>query len=494
MADEEWTIKITPQGAGFCPSYFVEDYPFFGNRDQMSAMVNLDLSNPNVICPGPKATALTNGTQAGAVTTLIKSVMDIVTSDNVSFAIGGARLYKISATTVQDDTADTPFPHLIDKGTVTGEDGEDTVYYKGKLYYFYNHSGSAGDIGQFNMTSTFDDDWGSTAAANPDTLEYAPHQAINGGDDVVYFANGHFIGTIQDVSGTITLVADALDFPSDAQVASITWNYDRIYAGVNRPNIIGANANQAAIYAWNGVDPSWETDPVVINGRIGALYTRLGTVFVWWQETGLSDRYNFGYYTGTSVKTIQTFSGTLPLYYQVTEEDGYLCWASDGEIYKWGAQDPSMPTRAFQYTKTTYGTAGGIGAPFGDLLMASYATTNFILEKPNASFQTDSSWSTVAFDVSSAGAKAQIDLIQVSTENLGKGAKCDITMYYDKAKSHVDLSPIKYDGKDTTLFKILSKSVMIEDFRLDFSHAEGSDAYPVKIRSVLIKGHYVPNL
>jgi len=494
MSNNEWTIKITPQGAGFCPSYFAEDYPFFGNRDQMSAMVSIDLSNPNVICPGPKTVALTNGTQAGAVTTLIKKIMGTVTSSNVSFAIGGSRLYKISATTVQDDTTDTPFPHLIDMGTVTTESGDDVVYYKSKLYYFYNHSGPAGNIGQYDMNVTFNDIWGTATAANAAPLEYAPHQAINGGDDVVYFANGHYIGTIQDVSGTITLVADALDFPSDAQVASITWNYDRVYAGVNRPNVAGANANQAVIYAWNGVDASWEADPVVINGRIGALYTKLGTVFVWWQETGLSDRYNFGYYTGTTVKTIQTFSGTLPLYYQVTEEDGYLCWVSDGEIYKWGAQDPNMTTRAFQYTKMTHATAGGIGAPFGDLLMASYVGTNFVLEKPTTTFQTDSNWSTMAFDVSSAGMKAQIDLIQVSTEDMGKAARCDMTLYYDKAKNNLELTPIKYDGKNTTLFKVLNKSVMIEDFMLSFNHNKGSETYPVKIRSIYIKGHYVPNL
>ncbi len=489
-----WSITIN-EFNGFAPAWFKNSYPFFGDKVHASDMKNIDLTDPNVMTQGPAPTALTAGTEAGAVTTVVRSFLRMVTSADVSFALGGARLYKISSTAVQDDTADTPFPHLINKGTVTGEDGEDVCYYKTNLYYFYNHSGSAGDIGKYDMSSTFDDDWGSTeevggGPVGHGTLQNAPHQAINGGDDEMYFLNGRYIGALRK---TGTLELQAVDFWTDAETASLTWNQNRVMIAVNRPNIVGANMSQSGIYTWDGVASSWEGDPIEVNGRIGSLYTKNGVTFVWWQDAGTTNEFNLGYVVGTQIKGLKKCEGTLPLYYQTGEYKGYLAWISDGLVYLFGSSDPDTPIKFFQYTSSSYSTTvGGIGFAFGSLMTASHnATTGYDIAYASG-YTKDSSWKTRAFDVFQPGRVSHIDRIQVVTEQLATGAKVDFTITYDQGKSTLALDQIAYSTANTTLHKILNKSPKVQDFRLDLNFANGSITNPVKTRSILIEGHYVP--
>jgi hypothetical protein len=483
-----WTITIS-EFNGFAPAWFKSTYPFFGDKDHASDMKNIDLTDPNSMTQGPAPTALTAGTEAGAVTTTVKSFLRHVTSDDVSFALGGAKLYQISSTAVTNAGV---FPHTIDKATVTGEDGEGLCYHKTKLYYFYNHSGSAGDIGQYDMATTFDDDWGSTVPTGFAALQTGPHQAINGGDDEVYFTNGRYMGAIR-TSGI--LEPQALDFWTDAQTSSVTWNQNRVIVAVNRPNVTGSNMNQSGVYTWNGVAGSWEGDPIEVNGRIGALYTKNGVTFVWWQDAGTSSEFNLGYLVGTQIKGLKKCEGTLPLYYQVGEFKGYLAWISDGLVYLYGSSDPDTPIKFFQYTSSTYTTTvGGIGFALGSLMTASHnASTGYNIAKAS-NYTVDSSWKTRAFDVYQPGVVSYIDKIQVVTEQMSTGARVDCVLTYDQGKSTSTLSNIAYSASNYIFHKILDKSYKLQDFRLDFDFANGSTTNPVKIRSILIKGHFVPEI
>lgn len=498
MPEEQnpWTITIS-EFNGFCPAWFKNSYPFFGDKDHASDMKNIDLTDPNVMMQGPAPKALATGTEAGAVTTVVRSFLRHATSADVSFAIGGARLYKISSTTVTDDTADTPFPHLIDKGSVTGEDGEDICYYKTNLYYFYNHSGSAGDIGKYDMSTTFDDDWGSSEEVSGGpvghgTLQSAPHQAINGGDDEMYFTNGRYMGALR-TSGILEL--QALDFWTDAETASVSWNQNLVVIAVNRPNVTGVNLTQSGIYTWNGVAGSWEGDPIEVNGRIGALYTKNGVTFCWWQDAGTSNEFNLGYVVGTQIKGLKKCEGTLPLYYQVGEYKGYIAWISDGLCYLFGSSDPDTPIKFFQYTSSTYTTTvGGIGFAFGSLMTSSHnATTGYDIAKAS-NYTVDSSWKTRAFNVFQPGVLSHIDKIQVVTEQLSSGAKCDFVLTYNQGKSTQTLESIQYSSSNLIFHKILNKSYNLQDFRLDLDFSSGSITNPFRIRSILIKGHFVEEI
>ena len=485
MPEEQgWTISLL-EFNGFVPAWFKNSYPFYGDKVHASDMKNIDLTDPNVMTQGPAPTALTAGTQLGAVTTVVKSFLRMVTSDDVSFALGGAKLYKISSAAVTNAGI---WPHTI---THDGSEvGEDVCYYKTNLYYFYNQAGSVGDIGKYDMVTTFDDDWGSTIPTGKAALQSGPHQAINGGDDEMYFLNGRYIGALRK-TGTLDPVA--LDFWTDAETASLTWNQNRVMIAVNRPNIVGANMSQSGIYTWDGVATSWEGDPIEVNGRIGSLYTKNGVTFVWWQDAGTTNEFNLGYVVGTQIKGLKKCEGTLPLYYQTGEYKGYLAWISDGLVYLFGSSDPDTPIKFFQYTSSTYSTTvGGIGFAFGSLMTSSHnATTGYDIAYASG-YTKDSSWKTRAFDVYQPGSVSQIDRIQVVTEQLATGAKVDFTITYDQGKSTLALDQIAYSAANTTLHKILNKAPKMQDFRLDLDFANGSITNPVKTRSILIEGHYVP--
>jgi hypothetical protein len=478
--NSKWSIAIN-EFDGFVPAWYKNTYPFYGNKEQASAMVNIDLTDPNVLTQGPAPTALT-----GTVTTVARSFLRLATSDNVSFAAGGNKFYKISATAVA--TAGV-WPHTI---THDGSEvAEDVVYYKSAIYYFYNQTGAVGDIGKYDMDeTTFNDDWGSTIPTNMSALVSAPHQAINGGDDIVYFANGPYVGTID---GT-TLTVQGLDFWTDSQIASITWNENRVKIAVNRPNIAGANINQSGIYKWDGVSSSWEGDPIEVNGRIGALYTKNGVDFVWWQDSGTSNEFVFGYINGTQLKPLKRCTGTLPLYYQVGDYKGFIAWISDGLVYLWGSSDPDSKVKMFQFTSSTYTTTvGGLGMPFGVLLTSSSNGALFNIAKASG-YSTISSYKTVAFPVTRPGEVSVLDRIQVVTEQLATGAKCDFTLTYDQGKSSVALDQIAYSASNYVWHKILGKGCKLTDFRLDLDFSNGSPTNPVKIRLILIQGHYIAEL
>jgi len=479
----EWTITIDSFG-GFVPAWFEGSYPFYGNKNQAADMKNINIIDPNVLTQGPGVANLTNGTQAGAVTTLIKGILRIAVVNDQTYATGGNKLYQLSSSAVTNAGI---WPHTIDKATVTGEDGDDVIYYKSNLYYFYNHSGSAGDIGKYDLATTFDDDWGSTVPSGSEALQSAPHQAIHGGDDDCYFTNGRYIGAIR-ANGVLEV--QALDFWENSQTVSVTWNGNRVAIALNRPNIAGSNFSQSGIYYWNGVSSSWEGDPVEVSGQIGALYTKNGVTFMWWQDGSDSAAYNFGYVSNGQARPIKRFTGSLPLFYQVGEYKGFVSWVSGGYIYLWGGRDVDLPVTLSQYVAGKYATVGGIATPFGELLIASYTGSNYSLGKPSG-YTVDSNYKLKPFKVSSVGIVSQMDIIQIETEQLSAGARADFTLTYDKGKSTLALDSIIYSTANTTIHKIMSKGPIVEDFRLDIDFANGSIANPVKIRSIEISGYYI---
>ena len=468
----EWEITID-RFDGFVPSWFSNDWPSVGTKYQASDMADIDLTDPNRMKPGPAPENLRNGDQGngdqeGAVTTLVKSFMRQVASQGVSFAIGGDYLYNLSTNEVSL-TGD--WPHQI---LGVDSEGEDVIAYKGQLFYFYNWLAlktPEGDIGMYDSDSGFTDDWGSTIPSGAAYLEYAPHQAINGGDDEVYFANGHYVGKISEIDGVYTLSTQALNFWEDSEIMSLTWNENRIKIALNRPNCDGSI--QSAIYNWNGYSSSWEGDPIEVKGRIGALYTKNGIDYVWWRDVGTTGEFNFGYVSGTQVKGIKKCTGSLPLYYQVGEYKGFIAWMSDGLVYLHGQSDPESPVKFFQYTRSLYpnGTNGGLGMPFEELLTASSFSTddgiNYSLAKAGSDYSDDSYWKTRVFPVMLPGYVSQVDKIQMNTETFPVGSKLETYFFYNGNCANEIIDSMLYSATSSNTFhKVLNKSLKIEDFLL----------------------------
>lgn len=479
--NESWTITID-QFNGFVPAYFDNTYPFYGNKSQASDMTDVDITDPNVLTQGPGTADLTSGTQAGELgSELIVSILKHATASNVTYACSDNKVFKITNTAVSNGN----YPKTISAGTANV--ATDLLYYNTKVLVFWNDTGVDGDIGLLTNDTTWDDDWGSTVATGAAQLQDAPHYGIVGGDNVAYITNGIYVAT---VDGT-TLNATALDFWTNSQTQSITWNQNRVLVAVNRPNISGANFNLSGIYRWNGVSSSWEGDPIEVSGRIGALYTKNGVTFVWWADATTTGAYNLGYISGTRLQPLRRYSGSLPNQAQVCEWKGFLAWVSSNKIHLWGARDVDVPVGISQYMSGARATIGAIAAPFGSLYVSSTASTNYNLSK-NSGYTISARWKTRAFNVSGAGYKSVIDIIEIQFETLATGAKLDCTLTYNQGASSKACTQIAYSATDSsTIRKILARSSELDDFRLDFSWANGSTSNPVKIRNIYIKGHYI---
>jgi len=484
--DNNWSIVIDKFG-GYCPGYFDNSYPYYGNKNQASDMTEVDMTDLNVLTQGPNITALTGGTQAGELgSELIKSIIKHAVASNVTYACSEDKVFKVSSTAVLNDD----FPLSITGGTYQVADS--LLHYYEDVFVFWNDTGTEGEIAKVDISaSSIDPDWGSTTpATGAGHLEDAPHYGIVGGDNIMYITNGQYITKYK--GSTDTLTVHGLDFWNDAQTVSLTWNYNRVWIAVNRPNVSGSNFNQSGIYKWNGISSSWEGDPIEVSGEIGALYTKNGITYVWWKDGTSNGGYNLGYSTGSKLERIRRYKGSLPNQNQVGEYEGFIGWISSNKLMLWGSRDTNDTVRMFQYAAGTYATVGTWAAPFGTIMISSTDSfTKYELGKASG-YTTDARYKTMAYKVSGSGYKSIINHIKVHFETLETGAKLDGTLTYNKGASTKSLTQLAYSASDSsTVRKMLISSPALEDFRVDLSWENGSTSKPFKIRALEITGHYI---
>lgn len=482
-----WQILINNFLGGFAPAWYKESYPSYGNKNQAGTMQNIDLTNPGFMTQGPGLANLTNGTQAGAVTTLIKGATDYAVTSGVAYGVGGAKLYKFSSSTV---TSDGTWPHAIDKGAVTGEDGEDVILYQGNLYYSYNHSGSAGDIGKYDLSSSFDDDWGSTVPSGAAALTNNPHPMALGGNDTFAFGNGRYLGTYD---GT-TLQTQALDLPTGYVVVDVQWNQDRWWITANNNNISGSNKNGASIFVWDGTATSWEVE-IKLMGTAGGSHVKNGVLFQFYQDVTSTGGYKLGYVNGSGITDVANYTGGLPAYYQITDYKDFIIWNSNGLIFAFGAGDKDLPVRLFQYADGGHATVGCVVCPFGTPIIASYDGASAYRLAQFSGYDTACNWKSLMFDVTGSGKNpGSIDRVKINFETLATGASVawklldnqgrtvySDTISYAKATATTPLHTL------TTAYYPLNNKVA-ENFRVEFDFTNGSATNPVKIKNVKLTG------
>lgn len=570
-------INDISQG-GFAPAWYKETYPSYGNKNQAGAMTNIDMTNPGYICQGQGLANLTNGTEASAVTTLIKGALDFAASSDLTYGIGGAKLYSFSSTTV---TSGVTFPHDIAKAVVTGESGEDVGLYKNNLYYTYNHTNSVGssttqfditnpsgttfrytwdstgtdpaitaitfvvgsqvtitgtnfatgnngtftitasaanyfevdnpagtaendktigsgtivvlggDIGKYDLVTTFDDDWGSTVPSGMGGLVGGvPHQIIVGGNDTMYISNGRYITSYD---GT-TLIPQALDLPTGTVIQSIQWMSDRLWIAANRTNLTGSNKNASSVFVWDGTTDSWESE-IKLMGTVGGLHVKNGILYVFYQDITSTGGYKMAYVNGSSVTDLCNFTGGLPAFYQITDYKDFILWNSNGDLWAFGAGDKDLNVKTFQIADGGYSTVGCVICPFGTPIIASYESTSYKLAKFSG-YDVNSSWKSTLFDITGDSKNTGIDSVRINFEKLTSGARVDwrlvnnqgIVIYPTPASGNTT-EIISYTklGADTSAYYPLN-GLIAENFRIEFDYSSGSTSASVPIKNIKIYG------
>ena len=474
---------------GLVPGYWKNPNPSFGNAGHASDLQHVDLTDPSVLTQGPGLVDLTAGTQAGAVTTLIKGIQRISIDGTYIYGTGGNKFYRITTSAVSNSG---DWPHTIDKAAVTAELGEDVCYYKGNYYYSYNHSASQGDVGRYTGAA-FDDDYMSTIPTTAGVLVGGvPHQMVVGGDDKMYIANGHYVASLE----TTTFTAQALNLPIGEQISSLVWDHNRIYAFSNIPNTATNTYMNGSIYLWDTNATSWEYQ-ITVPGKTGGSFSKNGIVYFFYQDVSSSAQFKLAYVDGNAIKDVAQFSGTLPGYHQVIINDNHITWLSAGEVWAWGAASNDLPVKLFQYADGGHINSGGITNAFGTPIMASQdASTNYRVAKFSG-YDVNAQWKSITYDLSTTRGTAYIDRIMVETEALAVGAACDMTITYDYGSGTETATTVQiaYDASDTTKTRwvVNRKGIGIENFRVDLAWANGSATNPVKIRKIMIGVRTVTN-
>lgn len=450
----KWEITIDNFLGGFCPSYWKSSYPSYGNKNMLGAMTNIDLTNPSYLTQGVGLATVT-----GTVDQLMKGILNNVMVANKSAGVGGTKLYEITATTVTSKTC----------GTISG--GEDVALYAGYLYYSW-----ATNIGK--ITTAFaspDEDWWTAVAGGSALTSGKPHQLIVAGTSgVLSVLNG---SVVAQWDGT-TATNDAFDTKdTDITLVSQVWNLNKFWFAGNKPNVSGRN--EASIFIWDGNAPSWE-NRIRIDGRVGALYVKNGITFVVYQKNLSQGVCTLGYCDGNQIRDIANYNGSLPNFYQITDYEDFIIWASGTSIFAFGGGDLKVNTRLFQL-----GTCGvgGLANPFGTPITASANK----LEKFSG-YTVTSSFKTLLFDCCLDDRKSMIDKMKFDFEKLATGARVDYTLKDNKATS-LKTGTISYTGDGAVTTKSFYPKCVCENFRVELDYANGSATNPISIKSIKIKGH-----
>lgn len=475
-----WSLSLGKFYTGYAHLAFANPLTEEGSPGNASVMTNIDCLT-DLLTQGPGLATLTNGTQAGAVTELINHILDQAVAANVAYGIGTTKLFQISSTSVTNFGG---FPHTI-SGCTRGESVE---LLKGSIYYFYNTTATAGDIGKYDLTTgTFTDAWGSTVPTGHATLQNAIHPSDKK-EDILLFGNGRYVGVYFNDSASLTV--NKLDFGQDAVVADVLFNSSQWYLAVNS-GIAGTNRTEGQIYVYDGaaITNTLADEAGVGMQRIGFLYRLNGVVYVAYQDIS-SPGFIVGYISGKSIKPMARFTGTLPTFAQKTLYKGTILFLSGQSVYSAGAFVDTMPFQLSQHASGGYATTGALAAPFGTPMIASSdGAGNFKLAKFSG-YDVNASWKSIVFPMSLGKQKAFIDEIFVLTNTLGAGARCDLTIESDQNTGSSTVKQITTASKRRHYFNNFGLNGL-EDLRIALNFANGSATNNVAIRGIHISGHWV---
>ena len=450
----KWVIQLGNLGfGGYSPAYWKNAYSSFGNSNQSSVMVSIDLTDPNVLKQGTGLATIT-----GTVDQLMKGILNNVMIADTSVGVGGTKLYDITASAVTAKAC----------GTITG--GEDAALYAGNLFYSWNTN-----IGKTTTAyASPDEDWWTTVAGGAALTTGLPHQMVVAGTSgVLYITNG---SKVAEWNGT-TATDDSFDTEdSDSVICSIAWTLNRLWIAANKPNVSGRN--EASVYTWDGNSDSWDNQ-VKIDGKVGALFVKNSIPFVFYQKNISQGVCTLGYVDGMQITDLANYYGSLPLYYQITSYEDFIIWASGTALMAFGGGDLKVNTRLFKLG--TCGT-GGLANPFGTPITASAAK----LEKLSG-YTVTSSWNSMLFDVTGNARKSMIDKIKFNFDKIVSAARVDLTVVNSQGTS-LYTGTISTVGTTTKDFYPKREA---ENFQLQLSYANGSTTQTVAIRNITIEGHYI---
>ena len=337
---------------------------------------------PGYLSPGYDPLSATNN-----------SVIDAMQKNGVvygtdAFTVGGDKLHKMAILTTTL-TNDATFPHTISAhGGHSGVVSSDIVlYYIGATRYaFYSwNDGNDGDVGRFDLTSTFDDDWMSTvpaSAAVQSTIN--PHPMIVGADDILYIANGRFLNALDGQTGANgTYSAARLTLPTDSVITSFAKTGDNLVIFAYKSSSSSSGSyykGECYAYFWDysSEDP-WKVVPIPGNYVNGG-FSMSGTVGCFVQgaaallnSSGKQSRLFM--YDGSVFSPKVGFIDNIPGHGGVEVIDDVIYWNAASYIYQYGSPHLGLKGALNRITKLDGSTSEGMLRNFANTTMVGSAGT-----------------------------------------------------------------------------------------------------------------------
>lgn len=332
------------------------------------------LRNPGYLLPGFMDTDYTN---IGDTSAYLMN-LTVGGSTNRGFGIEfGAKLHRFNYIDhTIDNTGD--WPHTITgTGAIVGQDN--IVYTIGStryLFYSYNDSNVPdGDIGRFDLGSTFDDDYMSTVPAGAARLGNNPHPMIIGDDDIMYIGDGRDLQAFDGQTGASgTYSAQVLTLPLNFVITSFAKlpNYLVVYGYEHNSSIVTTTRvsstkqqNKAFFWDYLSEDPTFVYD--LPGNYVNAGFQFKGTVGCF-TEGHSNDIYNDKFsrlliFDGQKFDEMRIFDDRAPSHGGVESVGNVIYWNSTGNIYRFGTPYPGIGNSSFnQISAASSPSNSGFGA------------------------------------------------------------------------------------------------------------------------------------
>jgi hypothetical protein len=329
----------------------------------------------------------------------------------------------------------------------------------------------------------------STVPTGAIALQNAPHPVATK-QDIMLFGNGRYVGTF--VSTGAVLNDKRLDFGQDAIVADVAFHANQWWLGVNVGSGVSTDRQYASIYLY---DPSASTstliDEIAVGAqKIGFLLPIEGIMYVAYQDLTSAGGFCIGYVNGRAIKPLRYFTGTLPTFAQKSLYNNTIIFISNGKVMSCGAVTEQVPIQISQLASGGFTTVGALASPFGTPMVASTQSTSFKLAQFSG-YTVTANWQSIVIPTISGNLLGYIDRVVVLTNTLASGASCALTIKTNQTAISGTAQTINTTGRRRHSFNSLGVVGGVEDFVVYIDWSGGSTTNPVKIREIIVQGHFV---
>lgn len=291
----------------------------------------------------------TDATNVSEVTAILKNG---VVSGNKAYCIeGGNLLHEVAVATTTPTIQNTgSWPHTIaPHGGHTTVVGEDVIRYSlnGTPYIFYSwNDNTDGDIGRYDISATFDDDYVSTAATSGAVLnKNYPHPMTVGDDNILYVGDGPNVASLQGSTSAGIWNPSALDLPDDYVITSFakTRLFLVIYAYQTSDPTFSAGAflrGKTTAFFWDYTSDSftyaYDMTGNYVNGGFNIDGVPGCFVFGKSADNVNAKQSKMLLFNGSNFDTVVDFTDDIPGHGGVEVSGNTIFWNSDGHIYSYG--------------------------------------------------------------------------------------------------------------------------------------------------------------